>query len=302
MKIMITGGSGFIGKNLQERLSKNHNIFAPRRNELDLLDTPSVGAFFKEHYFDGIIHCATWDAKWNSTKDTSIILDHNLRMFFNLVRERDRFGKLICLGSGAEFSKLHWIPFMTEDYFGTHVPTDQYGFSKYIINKYINHMEDTVNLRLFGVFGKYEDWQTRFISNAICRAIYDLPIIIYQDVAFDYLYIDDLLNIIEWFLYNTSKEKTYNVCTNTTNLLTTLAGMVLDALGKKLPVEVIQTGYGREYSGNNSLLLSEIKNLRFTPITESIKDLCRWYIAHIDQIPYQMIKENARIAFLSCEK
>lgn len=302
MKILITGGSGFIGQNLQERLSKIHNTFVPSRNELDLVDTHSVSLFFNENHFDAVIHCATWDAKWNSTKDTSMILDHNLRMFFNLVRERDRFDKLICMGSGAEFSRPHWVPFMTEDFFDTHVPTDPYGFSKYIINKYINTMENTVNLRLFGVFGKHEDWQTRFISNAICRAIYDLPIIIHQDVAFDYLYIDDLLNIIEWFIYNTPKEKTYNVCTNTTTLLSTLSGKVLDALGKKLPVEVIQTGYGREYGGNNSLLLSEIKNLRFTPITESIKDLCLWYIAHIDMIPYQVINENARIAFLSREK
>lgn len=294
MKVLITGGTGFIGLNLQERLTNDYDIISPSRQELDLVSEHSVSAFFKEHHFDAVIHCATWDAKWNSTKDPSMILDYNVRMFFNLVRERDKFGKLISLGSGAEFSKPHWIPFVTEAHFDDHVPADPYGFSKYVINKYIEHMHDTVNLRLFGVFGKYEDWQTRFISNAICRAIHDLPIVIHQDVSFDYLYIDDLLNIIEWFLSNTPKEKTYNVCTNKTNRLTALARIILDILGKRLPIEVKQIGYGLEYSGNNARLLSEIKDLQFTPIDQSIKFLCSWYDANINRISRMALTQDTR--------
>jgi GDP-L-fucose synthase len=159
-------------------------------------------------------------------------------------------------------------------------------------------MEQAVSLRLFGVFGRHEDWQTRFISNAICRAIHDLPIVIHQDVAFDYLYIDDLADIVDRFLDGRIKEKTFNVCTNTTHLLTSLARLVLETLGKELPVEVVQPGLGREYSGNNSLLLSEMGNIRFTPMAEAIKELCAWYLGRIEQIPFDVIKENARIAFL----
>jgi UDP-glucose 4-epimerase len=298
MKILITGGNGFIGRNLKDGLSKRHDVAGPSSHELNMLDERSVDAYLGLHKFDAVIHCATWDAKWNSDKEASRILDHNLRMFFNLSRSGEKYGRLISMGSGAEFSKTHWVPLMKEDYFDTHVPEDQYGYSKYIINKYITHMDDTVNRRLFGVFGSHEDWQTRFISNAICRAIHNLPIVIYQDVAFDYLYIDNLADIVDKFLANEIKEKTLNVCTGATHLLTSLAGLVLEALGKDLPVEVVEPGLGREYSGNNSLLLSEMGNIRFTPMAEAIKELCGWYLARIEQIPLDVIKENARITFL----
>lgn len=302
MRILLTGGSGFIGRNIQEKAGQTHEIFAPAHDELDLLDEGAVRQYLRKNAFEAVVHCATWDAKWNSRKDLALVLDHNLRMFYNLAREQASYGKLICLGSGADFSQQHWAPFMTEEYFDSYVPADPYGFSKYVITKQIGQLDKAYNLRLFGVFGQHEDWRTRFISNAICRAIYDLPIVIHQDVAYDYLYVDDLIKIIEWFLRNDPKEKTYNVCTNTANLLSALAEMVQASLGKRLPVEVIKPGLGREYSGNNSRLRSELKELKFVPIRESIRELCLWYTAHRDLIPYQTIKENARIAFLAQEQ
>lgn len=296
MRVLITGGSGFIGLSLKERLGEEHDVLAPSSKELDLVDEGSVSAFFQERNFDAVIHCATWDAKWNSGKDFSLVLDHNLRMFFNLAREGKHFGRLISLGSGAEFSRPYWLPFATEDYFGTHVPCDPYGFSKYLINKYIEHMPDAVNLRLFGVFGPHEDWRTRFISNAICRAIYGLPITIIQDALFDYLYIEDLLDIMGWFLKNGWKEKAYNICTGRTYRLSDLAKMILEALQKDLPVEVLRKGYGVEYSGDNSRLLTEMPGLEFTPMEGSIRALARWYQEHLDQVPYEEIRENKRVA------
>lgn len=299
MKIMITGGNGFIGLNLQERLGREHVVFAPSRKDLDLVNASDVRAYFREHSFDAVIHCATWDATQYSNKDTSKILDYNLRMFFNIVRERDNFGRLISLGSGAEFSRPHWTPFMTEDYFGIHVPADPYGFSKYIINKHIESMPGAVNLRLFGVFGKHEDWRIRFISNAAYRALHDLPINIRQDVFFDYLYINDLSDIINRFLYIVPKQKVYNVCTNRTCSLTVLARIVLDSLGKDLPIEVSQEGLGQEYSGDNSRLLSEMKNLRFTPVEEAVRSLCIWYQKNALNNDTKQLKKDMRFKKMS---
>ena len=37
---------------------------------------------------------------------------------------------------------------------------------------------------------------------------------------------------------------------------------------------------GIEYSGDNSLLLSELNNFKFTPIDEAIKALYDWYGAN----------------------
>lgn len=277
MKILITGGSGFIGLNLQERLSREHIIFAPRSNELDLLNEAAVKDYFKNNNFDAVINCATWDATQYSQKDKSKILEHNLRMFFNVVHERGSFGRLINLGSGAEFGRPHWQPLMAEEYFDQHIPDDPYGFSKYIINKQIANLPNAVNLRLFGVFGKHEDYRIRFISNIIYLALNNLPITIRQDVAFDYLYINDLVEIINRFLNIAPRQKTYNVCTGKTHRLTVLAQIILKTLGNDSPLEISQTGLGREYSGDNSRLLAEIGEINFTPIEESIEALCLWY-------------------------
>ena len=46
------------------------------------------------------------------------------------------------------------------------------------------------NLRLFGVYGKYERYDLRPVSNNILRALSGLPIKIYQDMKLDYLFID----------------------------------------------------------------------------------------------------------------
>ena len=63
------------------------------------------------------------------------------------------------------------------------MPGDAYGFSKYICAKYIERSERILDLRLFGVFGPYEDYTVRFISNACCRVLKGLPIVLRQDVG-----------------------------------------------------------------------------------------------------------------------
>jgi GDP-L-fucose synthase len=129
----------------------------------------------------------------------------------------------------------------------------------------------------FAVFGPGEDWRIRFISNACCRDIFDLPIIIMKNVIFDFIYIDDLVKITEWFINNTPDQQRYNVCSLKRYDLLSLAQMIQDYSGKKKEIIVQEPGMGVEYSGDNSRLVKLI-NPRFTKMDDAIKAIYKWYL------------------------
>ena len=95
--------------------------------------------------------------------------------------------------------------------------------------------------------------------------------------VFDYLYIDDLIKIVNWFINNKPQKNVYNVCTGNVNDFKTLAEKIIKISGKRLDINIKTEGLGREYSGDNSLLLKELKDFEFSSIDESIKTLYDWY-------------------------
>lgn len=283
MNILVTGGSGFVGRNLVEHLKQWHVVFAPSHKELELLDEKALKEYFKLHKFDIVIHSAVRPGHRNA-KDPSNQLYNNLRMFFNIIRNADAFGKLIYLSSGAVYDITKPMVNVREDDFGTFIPSDEHGFSKYIIAKYIEKLDNIIELRIFGIFGKYEDYAIRFISNAICKTIFDLPITIKQNRKFDYLFVNDLMPIIDYFIENSGKYKTYNITPDVSVSLFDLAQKIKKISGKNLPIKIAQDGLGFDYSGDNSRLHREIKSLNFTPIDAAISSLYNWYSENKDLI------------------
>ena len=282
-KILISGSSGFIGKNLVEQLSNSYVLYYPTGKELDLFNKDLVQEFLHEHRFDVIIHSANRNnTRRNITQYDS--LDGNLRMFFNLQRCSKLYGKMIYFGSGAEYDNRHYIPKMKEEYFDQFVPSDPYGFSKYIMAKSCEKDDNIYELCLFGVYGKYEEWERRFISNAICRALKGMDITIQKNVRFDYLWVDDLVEILRWFIENEPNEKRYNVCRGESIDLYSLATIVKRTLGINNPIVVGEDGWKPEYSGNNSRLLKEMGEFQFTSFEKSISILCDYYKDIIDTI------------------
>jgi GDP-L-fucose synthase len=280
MRLLITGGSGFIGRNLAEQLASTYEVLAPSSAELDLLNEQAVRDYLDAHRFDVVVHAATTRSNRRLAAPPDM-LDRNCRMFFNLARNlvpnQKQFGKMIHFGSGAEYDRTQLPPRVREDYFDTRVPRDAYGFSKYICAKYTECSDRIVNLRLFGVFGAYEDYTVRFISNACCRALKGLPIVLRQETVFDYLYIKDLVKITTWFIENNARQKAYNVCTARPVALTELARVIAQVSGRNPSVSVMDEGVGPEYSADNSRMLAEMGGYQFWDLEDSVRDLYNWY-------------------------
>lgn len=286
MKVLITGGNGFIGRNLNEALAVDHEVVAKGRDALDLLDAAAVEEALKAGHFDAVVHAATYDAApRHTTKDPARVLENNVRMFFNLVRCQRWFGKLIYFGSGAEFDRLHWVPRMTEAYFDEHVPADPYGFSKYLMTRTAMQSGGRIiNLRLFGVIGRHDDWRTRFPANACCRVVSGLPIIMNRNRVFDHLWMDDLSRIVRWCLEKTPRYPVYNACSGEAAEFMTLASIIAAESGTHPEIIVKEEGLGPEYSGDNQRLAAELGAFQFTPVAEAVRQLYRWYKANTELI------------------
>ena len=277
MKILLTGGSGFIGRNIRESfLAEKYEILTPSSKELNLADEESVDAFFKNNSIDLVVHAAVKPSHRNA-KDFSNLFYTNTRMFFNLERHKDEYQKMLVLGSGAIYDMRHYRPKVKEVEWTNHIPADEHGYCKYVCEKVIEHSSNIFDLRIFGIFGKYEDYAIRFISNAICKTLFDLPITIKQNRKFDYLYVNDLMPILDWFIDNNPQKKSYNITPDCAISLYDLAIMVRDISNSDVPILIKNEGLGLEYSGDNTLLKNEYTTICFTPIRTAIQELYSWY-------------------------
>lgn len=277
LRIFITGASGFVGRNILEQLGSKYEIAAPTHSELDLLDFGAVEKFFKEKEpFHLVIHTAVFGGN-RKIPSTAEITNVNLRMFFNIVRCDKYFKKMVFLGSGIEYGKEKPIKLVSENDFDRRVPQDGFGFYKYLCGKYIESCDNIINLRLFGVWGKYEDHTIRFISNAICKTLFGLPITINQNVYFDYLFVDDFVKILDYFINCDPHYKSYNVGTGKRIDLLTIANKIRMLAGGKSEILVKHPGLGNEYTCNSARLLSEIGGFKFSDFDKSLEGLYRWY-------------------------
>ena len=218
MKILITGGNGYIAKSINNALWEKYHIIAPGRDELNLTDRKSVDKFFKNKQFDVVIHTAIKGGSRLSEDDQTVLLD-NIIMMTNLHSHKDKYLKLINLGSGAEI----------------YAPQTPYGASKKWCNELVNQNENWYTIRIYGVFDENE-LDTRFIKANIKRYINNEPIIIHQDKLMDFFYMKDLVSLIEFYILNNNLNKEIDCCYTDTMALSGIASIINNLSNWKVPI------------------------------------------------------------------
>ncbi|MCI9426220.1 MAG: NAD(P)-dependent oxidoreductase [Eubacterium sp.] len=286
-KILITGASGFVGRNVKEYLQKNdrnYDIYTPSSKELNCIEETETLQYLKAHRFDYILHFASYGDSIDKSKDGSKIFEYNMRIFLNFYKNSHLFSRMYYSGSGAEYDKRFDIANVAETDLGKSLPTDQYGLMKYTIGELIEKSDNVYNFRLFGIFGKYEYYPVKFISNICCKAIKNLPLSIRQNVYFDYIWVEDFCRIIEYFLHHAPTRHTYNAVSGKKISLEKLCRLVLKISGKELPIYICKEGLAKEYTASNARLMEELTGFEYTPIEDSVRQLYQWYLEHEDEI------------------
>jgi len=240
MKILITGGNGYIAKSLYSSLKNSYEITTLTRNNFDLNHFKVLDSYLKHKYFDVVIHCAVSGGsrlKQETWKD----MDNNLQMYYNLLNCRDRFGKLIHFGSGAEITQ----------------PESPYGLSKRVIAKSILEQENFYNIRIFAVFDENE-LDTRFIKGNIKRYINKEQIIIHQDKFMDFFYMKDLVSLVDYYIQNENPPKEIDCSYSESHSLFNIANMINNLDTHKVHITFNQNEMGEKYCGNSNILLNYI--------------------------------------------
>jgi GDP-L-fucose synthase len=172
------------------------------------------------------------------------------------------------------------VPLQSEDHFGKSIPVETYGLAKYMIAREIESRNDkkSLNLRLFGVFGPYEDYRRRFLSNNICRVISGHSVMVNRDMKFDYLDVSDLGRFLSGLIQaGCNLSGSYNFCTGKPMRLTDIGAMIAEKMLGTRSVEVVDAGENAEYSGSPARIFSEYGSFTFTPIEDSLSNLIEYY-------------------------
>ncbi len=272
MKILVTGGSGFLGKAFIKKYRKTFNILAPTHAEMDLLDARSLEKYFSAHDFDAVVHLA---GAAERPGHTAIQMD-NLIMFKNIQYMSIAHGikKLVIVGEGVEFDRQRPIVDIAEDSFGESIPTDGYGLGRYLISLLASKDKITTQLRIFDVYGEGGgNYRINKIVSAGSRGKKNINID--RDRVVSAVSVDDAVKVIAEVLKRSDGKAVYNVVADEKTSYLAIAKCVKRLVrkdGGDIDISVKNPEPDNEYSASNALLRGAL-NVRMTPTLKGVKAL-----------------------------
>lgn len=212
-KVLLTGGSGFVGANLVRKLiSEGHDVHLFVRpnykswrisdlqnqlhiHEVDLLDSDNIVEHLVKIKPDWIFHLAT-NGAYSWQNKIQEIVKTNVNGTVNLLEAAlmTDFEIFINTGSSSEYGKKDYAP--TEMEFLD--PNSYYAVSKAFGTHYCRFVGKKMNrpiisLRLYSVYGSYED-PRRFVPTLIRNGLNGkLPSLVDPDIKRDFIFVDDVV-------------------------------------------------------------------------------------------------------------
>lgn len=270
MNFLVTGGAGFIGSHVCERLLREghsvwtlddlNNFYDPqikRRNlqdiqalggsfefiQGDLTNAKAVDKLFNNNKFDQVIHLAARAGVRPSLEEPALYQRVNVEGTVNILEaaRRHNVKKLILASSSSVYGINSKVPFSEQDPIFN--PISPYAASKLAceaLGHVYHHVYglDIVMLRFFTVYGPRQrpDLAIHKFTRLICSGE---PIPVFGDgnTARDYTYIDDILDGV---LACTSREfgyEIFNLGESQTVPLHRLIEVLEKALGKKAAID-----------------------------------------------------------------
>ncbi|MBN1155429.1 GDP-mannose 4,6-dehydratase [candidate division KSB1 bacterium] len=311
MKFLITGGAGFIGSHLIERLlADGHDIVCidnfndyydpkiKRRNlstiepdkafrliDGDILDEPLLDAIFCENKFDAIVHLAARAGVRPSVEQPKLYQEVNIRGTMNLLDLAKEHGikKFVMASSSSVYGNNKKVPFSELDFVDN--PISPYAATKKACELigYTYHALYDMSvscLRFFTVYGPRQR-PDMAIHKFTVQIDQDRPIYIYGDGSAkrDFTFITDIIDGIVASIERCDGYNVYNLGESRVVELMYLVQLIEQGLGKR--AKIIKTD---PQPGDVAITYADISKakseLDYSPsvaIERGIEKFIEWY-------------------------